>query len=228
MYLNSYRSGRPLHGVIYFHRISDIRMAGAMKKSFDIFMKLCGDDALKNVVIVTNMWSKVTLDEGNARQKELETNDRFFKPALDLGARITRHDNTRTSALNILRMLLTNRPVPLGIQRELVDFRKHFLETEAAQEVTRGIQALIQSHMEEANTLRAEIEEATEKNDLKAAEELKDEQRKANALLKKFQTLSRNFASDYRRRQLEASMKFSKAFQLEDDYDSPCCGCIIV
>ena len=203
-------------------------MAGALKKSFGLFTKLCGDDALRNVVIVTNMWSKVTPEEGNARQRELETDNRFFRPALKLGATITRHDNTRDSALGIIRGLLDNHPVPLGIQRELVDSRKHFLETEVAQEVNRGLQTLIQRQMVEVKTLRAEMEEAARTNDLQTARELKEEQRKANMLLIKTQTLSRNLAPDYHKQQLEASKKFNSDFENESESSFWCGGCIVV
>jgi hypothetical protein len=223
--LNSYRAGRSLHGVVYFHRISDIRMAGALRKSFSMFTKLCGDDALKNVVIVTNMWSKVTKEEGNARQRELETDNRYFKPALDKGAAITRHDNTSESALSILRKLLNNHPMPLGIQRELVDSGKHFLETEVAQEVNHGLQTLIQRQIEEVKSIKAEIEKAMGTKDLKAARALKEEQRKASALLIKIQELSRNLAPDYHKQQHKASRKFSG--KLEDSDESGACGCIV-
>jgi len=199
-------------------------MAGALKRSFDLFRKLCGDDALKNVVIVTTMWSKVTSEEGNARQRELENDSRFFKPALDRNAAITRYDNTRASAHDILRMFLRNHPIPLTIQRELVDYRKHFLETEAAQEVNRGLQSLVQKHTAELKSLKAEMEEAKRTKDLKAVRELQEEHRKANALLIKIRTVSRNLAPDYHRQQLEASRKFSG--NVEDEAES-CCGCIV-
>ena len=41
--------------------------------------KLCGDAALKNVVLITNMWSEVPPNVGEAREKELSSE--FFKPA---------------------------------------------------------------------------------------------------------------------------------------------------
>jgi hypothetical protein len=42
-----------LSGLIYVHRISDVLMGGISSRNFRMFRKLCGDDTLKNVVIVT-------------------------------------------------------------------------------------------------------------------------------------------------------------------------------
>jgi hypothetical protein len=181
----SYRTGRLLHGVIYFHRISDIRMAETLRRSFSLFTKICGDDALKNVVIVTNMWNRVTEEEGNARQRELETDNRFFKPALNLGAIITRHTNTGESALNILYMFLNKHPMPLRIQSELVDSGKRFLETEVAQAVNTSSDG----QMEEAIPHKSDSKmgNGTRSNLKKATPDLKEEPRRARARLTLFQ-----------------------------------------
>jgi hypothetical protein len=60
-----------LNGIIYLHRISDSRMKGSAKKNLLMFEKLCGEDALKKVILVTTMWDKVPLDEAEAREKQL-------------------------------------------------------------------------------------------------------------------------------------------------------------
>ena len=71
-----YANGPPtLHGLEYFYRISDIRMGGVAKQSFRSFRNLCGDTNLKNVVIVTSMWDKVTPEEGEAREEQLRTKE---------------------------------------------------------------------------------------------------------------------------------------------------------
>jgi hypothetical protein len=88
-----------LSGLIYVHRISDVRMGGISSRNFRMFRKLCGDDTLKNVVIVTNTWSEVGQAKGEMREAELK--NKFFKPALDKGAQMLRHDNTVQSAHNI-------------------------------------------------------------------------------------------------------------------------------
>jgi hypothetical protein len=52
-----------------------------------MFQKLCGDDALKNVILVTTMWSQVDVDVGRKREDELHQSSEFWKPLIELGAR---------------------------------------------------------------------------------------------------------------------------------------------
>jgi hypothetical protein len=79
------------------HRISDVRMGGISTRNFKMFRQLCGESTLRNVVIVTNMWGEVGREVGEAREAELGSDDRFFKPVLDKGAHMLRH-NGLTSA----------------------------------------------------------------------------------------------------------------------------------
>ncbi|KAF9788762.1 hypothetical protein BJ322DRAFT_1050942, partial [Thelephora terrestris] len=59
-----------------------------------------------NVVIVTNMWGKVDVEVGKEREAELKREDDFFKPVLDKGTRMARHENTDLSAERVVRLLL--------------------------------------------------------------------------------------------------------------------------
>ena len=105
-------------------------------------------------MIVTNMWGQVDLQVGEAREVELMKEDIFFKPVLDKGARITRNWNNFVSAQNIIRLVLDNRPLPLLIQRELVDERKHISETSASEELTWEINAQIKERREEMHVVK--------------------------------------------------------------------------
>ena len=80
------------------------------------------------------MWSRVKPEVGKEREAQLMSKDIFFKPALDNGARMVRHGNTVPSAQGIIRLLIDNRPLPLQIQRELVDENKDLVETRAGRE----------------------------------------------------------------------------------------------
>jgi hypothetical protein len=122
-----------LHGVIYLHRISDVRMGGMSRRTFFLFRKLCGTSSLKNIVIATTMWNKVTSKEGEERETELFTN--FFKSALDEGAKMDRHDDTKASAHRILSTFLDKTSITLKIQKEMVDRRKTVYLTDAGIQV---------------------------------------------------------------------------------------------
>jgi len=124
-----------------------------------MFRELCGEGTLQNAVIVTNMWGEVDLQVGEAREAELMREDVFFKPILDKGARITRNENTITSAQNIIRLFFDNRPLPLRIQRELVDEHKDISATSASEELHREINAQNKKHREEVRNTRVLKEE---------------------------------------------------------------------
>lgn len=95
--------------------------------------KICGDAALKNVVLVTNMWDDVSSYIAEARSDELAF--RYFKPALEKGSRMVHHDDTARSAHDIIRMFAGNPPVVLQIQRELVDEHKDIDDTTAGEAI---------------------------------------------------------------------------------------------
>lgn len=52
---DSYRSKVLLHGIIYLHRITDVRMSGSARRNLLMFKHLCGDEYLKKVILVTTM-----------------------------------------------------------------------------------------------------------------------------------------------------------------------------
>lgn len=83
----TYMSGEQLAGIIYMHRISDIRMGWTSQQNFRMFRKLCGEKAAENVIIITTMWDKGR-EEGESREKDLQ--NVYFKAALDDGAQMCR------------------------------------------------------------------------------------------------------------------------------------------
>ncbi|EMD32135.1 hypothetical protein CERSUDRAFT_99815 [Gelatoporia subvermispora B] len=157
---NAYQNEKKLSGIIYMHRISDFRMGGTSKRNFTMFRKLCGDDTLKNVLIVTNMWGEVSAEVGSAREKELAADDILFKPVLEKGARMLRHDNTLSSAHRILSCLINNRPEVLQIQDEVVNKHKDILQTAAATELARELEEQKRKQREEMDRVRREHEAA--------------------------------------------------------------------
>jgi len=130
-------------------------MGGNFRRNFRMFRKLCGDDALENVVIVTNMWSGVTRAKGEMREAELR--DNFFKSALDKGATMLRHNNSVTSAHDILRCIIWKRPMPLQIQEELVDKELDIQETAAAEELLSQTRDLVREHQAKIRDLQKDM-----------------------------------------------------------------------
>ncbi|KAF8074587.1 P-loop containing nucleoside triphosphate hydrolase protein [Lyophyllum atratum] len=194
----TYKVGKKLAGVIYLHRISDVRMGGIAVRNFKMFRELCGDKTLKNVAIVTNRWGEVSRELGEAREAELISKDKFFKPVLDKGARILRHEDTLSSAQRIVRAMLDNQPVPLRIQSELVDEGKSIAETAAGAELNRELLAQCQRHEKEIEGLHAEMEAAIKAQDEETRNELEGEWTRLTEQSRRAEADFERLASDYK------------------------------
>ncbi|KAG5219504.1 P-loop containing nucleoside triphosphate hydrolase protein [Salix suchowensis] len=141
----------------------DIRMGGISTRCFRMFRELCGETTFKNIVIVTNMWGQVSQTVGNAREAELASDTLFFKPVLDKGAQLLRHDNTADGARNILRRIIKNHPLPLLVQTDLVDRRLDLSGTSAANALDCAVNKQKEKHRIELTRVRQAKDEGQEK-----------------------------------------------------------------
>ncbi|OCH89852.1 hypothetical protein OBBRIDRAFT_712434, partial [Obba rivulosa] len=135
--IESYQKGNRLHGVLYLHRISDVRMGGAARRNFSIIHKLCGPAALPNMILATTRWNEVDLVTGEGREDDLRT--KFFRSVLDGGAVLWRHDRALASAQAIIREFLKRDPSTLLIQHEIVIEGKTLSDTQAGLELHRDM-----------------------------------------------------------------------------------------
>ena len=96
--------------MVYMHDISENRISKRIVESYKWLMDVCGNDAKRNIVIVTNMWNAASgtncAGRFDARERELRYGEPCYKTALANGALLQRHNNTRESALAILRLVL--------------------------------------------------------------------------------------------------------------------------
>ena len=176
-----FSGGRKLNGVVYLYRISDPRMGGNAKKNLRMFRELCGESALKNVCIATTNWGRVTQEEGDMRERELRESPNLFKPLLDAGARLVRHDKGAASAQSIVDYLIRKYPTKLQIQAEL-DEGKRLDDTGAGSVLNEEIKAFMEKHEASMQALRMEMEEAEDAELLAELEE--ERQTKEQQLLK--------------------------------------------
>ncbi|KAJ3511648.1 hypothetical protein NLJ89_g3975 [Agrocybe chaxingu] len=193
----TYRGGKKLAGVIYVHRISDFKMGGISTRNFRMFRELCGDSTLKNVVIVTNMWDHVSTDVGEAREAELAREDFFFRPVLEKGAQMVRHENTRDSAHTILRRIIQNHPLSLQIQRELVDENKDISQTAAGAELNKELMLQMEKHKKEMKHLQKDMEAAIRSKDEETKRELEIAAKKLQDEMNRIQADAQKLASKY-------------------------------
>ncbi|CAE6360644.1 hypothetical protein RSOLAG22IIIB_09033 [Rhizoctonia solani] len=165
-----YRRGIKLKGLVYLHRITDMRMTGASARTYRLLRNLCGAENLSNVVIVTNMWSDPPTEDELLRERQLQTD--FFRSALDEGAQMMRREHPgQQSAHKILRALLPKPavhpklPVELGMGIPLQ-------ETEAGRMVRAEIEAKLSKQDQELKDLREEIKTLVTDSNSKAQREL--------------------------------------------------------
>lgn len=202
-----YKSGHKLSGVIYMHRISDFRVGGIAKRNFSMFRKLCGDETLRNVIIVTNMWGEVTPELGAAREHELRTDEVLFKPVVDKGAQMLRHDNTSQSAHAILRRLISNSPQALRIQRELVDEGKDITQTAAGEELDRELAELARKHAEQLAEIQQDMEEALAMKDMQTKKELDQVRQELLQNMEKIENDRDRISREYKEERARAEAK---------------------
>ena len=144
-------------------------------RSFGVFRKLCGEQTLKNVAIMTNMWDKVTPEDSGARERQLST--QFFKLAVDKGAQFHRHLKTAEAAHAVIRAILGNYPLALQIQEELVDQRIKFSRTAAGEEIGRALDEHAEKLEDKIRELPNELQDA-EKREQETGQELEEEIRR--------------------------------------------------
>ena len=160
-----------------------------------MFRELCGDTTLQNVILVTNMWGEVVREVGEAREKELTTN--FFKPVLDKGARLTRNYNTVNSAYSIIRSIMENVPIPLQIQRELVDEGRDIIDTAAGETISKQLGEQIRQYQEEIKAVQEDMVQALKEKDEETRHELEEEMCKLREQVNRMRMNSESMASNY-------------------------------
>lgn len=182
------------------HRITDNKMGGPSRRNFHILRNLCGDTGLQNVLLVTNMWSKVDPEEGEARERELASKEKFFKPAIDKGAQMLRHDGSEASAHAILRHLGDREPSTLLVQDEMVNQEKDLAHTTAGADIMRELKEQAERHAEALEDLCLGIEAARIAEDEETREILQEEARKAREKIERIrgglEQMVANFATE--------------------------------
>ncbi|KAF6747796.1 P-loop containing nucleoside triphosphate hydrolase protein [Ephemerocybe angulata] len=217
-----HRTGQALHGIIYVQRISDQRVGGMAKANFGIFREMCGENSLRNVIIMTNMWSLVGSDSlGMARAKQLEESPKFLLPAIQKGAVVVhKKEDTREAALNVLRRIMTNHPLPLTIQIEVVDQNKPIDKTKAGLAVDEKLNKLAEQYEKQMQEQLAAAEAARERRDNETRQEQLEEAARVRDALNKLEADRRDQAEKYRQLQKELAASEERRRQAEDNSDT--------
>ena len=148
-----------------------------------MFRELCGEKTLKNVVIMTNMWGRISPRQGADREQQLK--DKYFKAAIEKGAQMCRHANTPESARAIVRkILLENQPLVLKIQHELITEGKDIGQTGVGAELNRETLEVVERYEREIRDLEA-VRKAMEEKHNGSREELEEEKKRMQEDMKR-------------------------------------------
>ncbi|KAH7905079.1 P-loop containing nucleoside triphosphate hydrolase protein, partial [Hygrophoropsis aurantiaca] len=148
----TYRRGITLTGILFFHRISESRMRGTPLKNLKVFEELCGNNALRNVILTTTMWNEIDNETGIRHEEQLKT--LFWEPMMKYGCRTTRFSSTYDSAWEIVNQFDINNRRPVLIQEEMVEQGKNLSETSAFHVMAQWWKQLVDRLRETLNRSR--------------------------------------------------------------------------
>jgi hypothetical protein len=170
-----------LAGIIYLHRITDVRMQGSALRNLRMFNELCGLNNLKSVILATTHWThgegkSVPESVGEARVKELEETKEFWGGMIERGSRVEKHDGSKASAIRTVSDLVNRHdPVTLGIQRQLVDEKRSLFDTDAGQALRRELIEDRKRAEAKLAELKLDMESALQEKDKKWQEQIKQD-----------------------------------------------------
>ncbi|KAF5384899.1 hypothetical protein D9615_001485 [Tricholomella constricta] len=181
----SYSDNMKLAGVVYLHEISQPRMMGAPRRNLEMFRELCGDKAVRNVVLATTKWGDVTGEVGEKREQQLR--DKYWGHMLKLESKMFRFHLEEHSAWNIVNHILNNEAVDaLLIQQELVEFQKIIPETKAGRALRATLIELLASQEEVAVKLK---QSSDAQGDERLRQSLEETQTKIQTIIKQIRQL---------------------------------------
>lgn len=187
--------------------ITNNKMSGPSRKNLQMLRNLCGDTNFRNILLVTNMWSGVDPNVGEARERELRSNDKFFKPALDKGAQMLRHNGSQASAHAILRRLVGLAPATLLVQDEMVNQEKDLVHTTAGAGIMCELKEQTERHAKALEQLFLSMEAARLADDEETREILQEEAQKSREKIERIrgdiERMATNFAIENSRLEKE-------------------------
>ena len=189
-------------------------MTGTALKNLDMFQRLCGEESLKNVMLLTTKWDK-SPELQSACNHELELVNNFWAFMIEFGSshpkRLGNVVDPSSDIVNpvsdIIAPILKFQPTFLQIQRELGN-GKDLIDTAAGQYVDRDLSIAIQKYKESHDSAMIQAEK-TWHSKLKEAlagqaafhdEQLEEAQRDKEALRDDFEKVAK--AEEERRSKL--------------------------
>lgn len=168
-------------------------MGGSAKKNLFMFKKLCGADALRSVVLVTTMWELAEASVGQGRETDLVNTRDFWGVLIESGATLGRHDNTRETAMRLLKRFIRKNRMTMQVQKEMVNDRKTLDQTQAGMELDSELQKERERFSKDLADAQEMMKQAIDARDQESTEMLrqhkKEMQRKIDRVVKQREEL---------------------------------------
>ncbi|PPQ66136.1 hypothetical protein CVT24_000223 [Panaeolus cyanescens] len=130
---STYRRQILLTGLVYLHRITDIRHDVGIQNTMNVFQRLVGPNAFERVALVTTMWNELRDKKFGSEREEVLMNN-HWRPMIIRKAMTGRFDSrNRDTAVKVIRDIVerNNKTVLLQLQDELVNKKKSLPSTSA-------------------------------------------------------------------------------------------------
>lgn len=138
-----------------------------------MFKRLCGKDAMRNVILATTMWDKVSSEEGAKREIQLIITSDFWGWMVENSSRVFRYTDDRISAMKLVDHLLKNSGITLDVQEEMVNNHKTLNETSAGRELESGLAEAKAKFQEELREVEAQMKQAQLERDAESQKALR-------------------------------------------------------
>ncbi|KAF2463865.1 uncharacterized protein BDR25DRAFT_297312 [Lindgomyces ingoldianus] len=159
--LKQYRLGIRLKGIVYMHRITDNKMSGSARRYFEMFQRLCGEQSMSNIVLLTTMWNQLS-ERKVGLKRERELRDQYWNVMESKGSTIRQFDGKPATAKALVCRLARKPDVVLDIQTELVHEGKMLEETTAGRLVVPRLDSRIVESNNKIQKLEQRIVKAKE------------------------------------------------------------------
>ena len=149
-----------------------------------MLQKICGPDALKNVLLTTTQWSNVAQAQGEKREGELRDGE-FWGELMKEGAAVARFMGTKESGLDLISKLIENEPKPLHIQDEMEVRNMALVETNVGKFMNNELISLQKKYEKDLEDLERARQNAIKEKDDEMEKILAQEQSDARKKLEK-------------------------------------------
>lgn len=195
----TYQNGTKLSGIIYLHRITDVRMQGSAMRNLRVFRELCGPGFFPHVTLCAAFWSTSPYKqkEQNQRIHELTGEGGYWSSMVAAGSTVFREQLTRQAAIQMIFKLLRNGERTMQIQREVVDEHRAIQESSAvATLMSIQLERQEQEHQEKMAELKQHLEDTVSARDRTHSENLESMRLAFETRLKEAESMNARFRSE--------------------------------